>query len=150
VKSVTHVTSNAGESTLWRSICRSHASSEGAFAVLRLPPATGLRTCRLLAHIIHSPFPPSTTHPLNSRQIATPSRLPFCTRRSVSSSEAIAYVPISIELLHSVRGSQSLRSAMSRRRTDSASRSCQTCSTAVHHSPTNLHTTTSKMAAPVE
>ena len=85
---------------------------------MRLSPATGLRTGRLVAHINHRPFPPSTIYLLAHRQIATPSQLPFCTRRRVSSSEAIPHVPILIELLHSVRGSQSLRSATSRRRTD--------------------------------
>jgi hypothetical protein len=71
---------------------------------------------------IHKPpnFPPShllNIRPLALQHIAASPRPFFCIRRPESSTEAIPYVPISIELLHSVRGSLFPRFATSRRRT---------------------------------
>jgi hypothetical protein len=66
---------------------------------------------------IHKPPPPPSFRLLALQHITASPRPFLCTRRVVSSTEAIPYVPISTELLHSVRGSLSPRFATSRRRT---------------------------------
>lgn len=102
MKSVTHVTSTSGESALRRSFCRSCARS-----VCSLAFVTGHRPLHWPPPRTYKPpsLPTLTIHPLTHWQTSTPSLLPFCTRRPVSSSEATPYVPISDELLHSLRGS---------------------------------------------
>lgn len=102
MKSVTHVTSNAGESALRRSFCRSCARS-----VCSLAFVTGHRPPHWPPPRTYKPpsLPTLTTHPLTHWQTSTSSLLRFCTRHPVSSSEATQYVPTSDELLHSLRGS---------------------------------------------